>query len=84
MMNLLARISFFAFVAAFAFTACETKHTENAAETTTESIKADIEASADSLEANTEQAVEAAGEAVDAAGEKVKEETREAAGDLKD
>jgi hypothetical protein len=75
-MKKLAKISFFAFIAAFAFASCETNKTENAAENTGEAIEADAEASADSLEANTDQAVEATENAADEAAADVKEETK--------
>jgi hypothetical protein len=72
-MKKIAKLSFFAFVAAFAFASCETKNTENATENTGDAIEADAEASADSLEANTDQAVDATENTADAAAEEVKD-----------
>jgi hypothetical protein len=83
LMKKLARISFFALVAGFAFASCETKNTENATENAGEAIEADADASADSLDANTDQAVEATEDAADAAATEVKEETNEAAAEVK-
>ena len=74
-MKKLARISFFAFAATFAFAACETKNTENATENAGDAIEADVEATGDSLEANTDQAVDATENAADEAAAEVKEET---------
>ncbi|WP_034256653.1 hypothetical protein [Adhaeribacter aquaticus] len=75
-MKKLASISFFAFVAIFAFASCETKTTENNTET--------VEISEDEAENDVEEAAEETEDAVEDAASDVKQGSKKAAGEVRE